>query len=79
MEDNVLFSLEPMGRGGGWINVGDYSNLQQIPAAGGTPNTLFDCEPAYSPFCIGGFNRDFSHFAYTDRDNKQLFCLFPRG
>jgi hypothetical protein len=71
--NNLLFSLEPMGRGGSWVYVGDYSNLQKIPVTGGTLTTLFDCDPDYSPFCIGGFSQDFSQFAYTDRDNKQFF------
>ena len=71
--ENVLFSLEPMGRGGGWVYVGDYSNLQQLPVAGGTPTTLFDCDDSYSAFCIGGFSDDLSHFAYTDHTNKELF------
>ncbi|MEM8859137.1 MAG: hypothetical protein AAGD96_12495 [Chloroflexota bacterium] len=74
---NVLFSIEPAGRGGGWVYSGEHTNLMQT-----STNTLektekdllFTC-PERSPFCVGDFTDDFSHFAYTDTEQQALFIV----
>lgn len=64
----VLFRIEPSGRGGGWIDHGEYSNLVQtavISVEKQEEEQIFSCPPE-TPFCIGDFSDDFTRFAYAD-------------
>ncbi|MEM9776310.1 MAG: hypothetical protein AAF902_17170 [Chloroflexota bacterium] len=73
----VLFSIEPAGRGGGWVYTGEHTNLVQTSAESvvKTENDLiFDC-PEHTPFCVGDFTNDFSHFAYTDSQKNILHVV----
>ncbi len=73
---DVLFSIEPAGRGGGWFYTGDSTNLYRI-----SPNSpdktdedlLFECPD--SPFCIGDFTDDFRYFAAADFGSKTIFIV----
>lgn len=71
---DVLFSIEPAGRGGGWIDRGDYSNLYQTAtdsAEKSDNDQLFSC-PNGTSFCIGAFTYDLSHFAYADSETNTI-------
>lgn len=74
---NVLFSIEPAGRGGGWVYTGEHSNLYQT-AVDSTEkqasDRIFTC-PTETPFCVGDFTDNFSHFASTDSEKQTMYIV----
>ncbi|MCB0013424.1 MAG: hypothetical protein KDE34_16040 [Anaerolineales bacterium] len=68
----ILFSLEPNGRGGGWIYSGEYSNLYRLDPASGAVEELFSCTEATGPFCINDFTADFAQLAYTNVSQQAI-------
>lgn len=73
----VLFSIDPAGRGGGWIDTGEHTNLYQTAtdsAEKRPEDRIFVC-PDNIPFCVGAFTHDFSHFASTDREAQTMYIV----
>lgn len=76
-DGKVVFSIEPSGRGGGWVYTGEYSNLYQTTTdsaekRGG--DRLFSC-PTNTPFCVGDLTDDLSHFVNVDSTKQTIYIV----
>lgn len=80
LEDSLLYTIDPSGKGGSWnAYTGKYSNLFQIPLAGGEATTIYECPENDHSDCIGDISPDNQWLAITNRDEKQIAVVALDG